>query len=220
VRLRSDPRMRSIIDISLPLDSSLPVWPNSTGIAVERVLDINNGDCVNNSHLSCDVHAGTHVDAPLHHLINGASVEQTPLTDLIGEVHVVEFLHTGIITKELLASLSLPANAQRLLIKTQNSHLWEKKSNIFNPSYVALTPDAAEWVVDNGIRLVGIDYLSVEPFDTGSQTHKILLKANVVILEGLNLSHVRPGTYELICLPIKLVGADGAPARVILRTLE
>lgn len=212
--------MRSIIDISLPLDSNLPIWPNSTGVTVERVLDLSKGDCVNNSHLSCDVHAGTHIDAALHHLVNGASVEQIALTDLIGEVHVVELLHTGIITREILEGLSLPGDAQKLLIKTQNSHLWEKKSNVFNSSYVALTPDAAEWVVDNGIHLVGIDYLSVEPFDTGSQTHKILLKANVVILEGLNLSHVRPGIYELICLPIKLVGADGAPARVILRTLE
>lgn len=212
--------MRSIIDISLPLDSNLPIWPNSTGVTVERVLDITKGDCVNNSHLSCDVHAGTHIDAPLHHLVNGASVEQIALMDLIGEVHVVEFLHTGIITEEILEGLSLPGNAQRLLIKTQNSHLWAKKSSVFNPSYVALTPDAAEWVVDNGIRLIGIDYLSVEPFNTGSQTHKILLNAKVVILEGLNLSHVQPGTYELICLPIKLVGAEGAPARVILRTLE
>ena len=212
--------MRSIIDISLPLDSSLPIWPDSTGVAVERVRDLNKGDCVNNSHLSCDVHAGTHIDAPLHHLADGASVDQIALTDLIGEVYVIELLHTEIITREILEGLPLPGNAQKLLIKTRNSRLWEGKSNVFNPSYVALTPDAAEWIVDSGIRLIGIDYLSVEPFNTGSQTHKILLNAGVIILEGLNLFHVHPGTYELICLPIKLIGAEGAPARVILRTLE
>jgi len=212
--------MRDIIDISLPLDSNLPIWPSSTGVTIERVRDMNKGDALNNSHLSCDVHAGTHVDAPLHHLANGASIEQIPLTDLIGEAHVIEVLHTEIITREILEGLSLPTNIQKLLIKTQNSHFWEKKSSTFNSSYVALTPDAAKWIVDNEIHLIGIDYLSVEPFNASSQTHKILLNAKVVILEGLNLSHVRPGKYELICLPIKLVGADGAPARAILRTLK
>lgn len=212
--------MRNIIDISLPLEPSLPIWPGSTGIAVERVLDIDRGDSVNNSHLSCDVHAGTHIDAPLHHLTGGAGVEQVYLTDLIGEAYVVELLHTEIITRETLEESSLPRNVQRLLIKTQNSHLWKSKESIFDPSYVALAPDAAEWIVANGIRLVGIDYLSVERFDAGSQTHKILLEAGVVIVEGLNLSDAYSGTYELICLPLKLVGADGAPARAILRTLE
>jgi arylformamidase len=116
-----------------------------------------------------------------------------------------------------LETLNLPGSTRRLLLKTRNSKLWEMPSPRFEPDYVALDPDAARWIVDKGIRLVGVDYLSVQRFaDSEATTHRVLLEAGVVIVEGLNLTSVAPGPYRLVCLPLKLVGSDGAPARTIL----
>lgn len=175
------------------------------------------GDPVNNSKLECDVHIGTHIDAPWHFVPKGKTIEQLSLNKLIGEAFVINMTGLSEISKESLERLNIPSGVKKLLIRTDNSEHWRKKKPYFNKKYVALTADAASWIVENGIELVGIDYLSIQRYEDPPLTHEILLKAETVIVEGLNLSEVDPGIYEFICLPIKLVGADGAPARAVLR---
>jgi arylformamidase len=138
----------------------------------------------------------------------------------VGEAYVADLPDVETITASSLEHLALPPGVTRLLLRTRNSALWAGEMGAFREDYTALTSDAAQWVVDRGIRLIGVDYLSVQHYHDGPLTHQILLHAEVVILEGLNLGHVAPGEYELLCLPLKLVGADGAPARAILRTLS
>ena len=162
------------------------------------------------------MHTGTHVDAPWHFLENGSTVEQLPIDVLIGQAIVAYLPGVSAVTASDLADLVLPPSKKRLLLRTSNSELWAKGVPEFRKDYVALTADAARWVVDQGVRLIGVDYLSVQRYDDSSITHQILLGANVIILEGLNLTDVQPGPYELVCLPLKLVGSDGAPARAVL----
>lgn len=208
--------MKKIIDISVSLNTDMPSWPGSVGIQITRQKSIDNGDAVNNSILKCDVHVGTHIDAPLHFVQDGKGIDQLNLNDLIGPALVVDLLDQNIISKQLLEDLVLPDGIRRILFHTRNSELWEKEPHRFVRAYVGLTPDAAQWIVDNGIRLVGIDYLSIQCYDSDPDTHKILLNSGVIIVEGLNLADVPSGLYELICLPLKLTGSEGAPARAVL----
>lgn len=204
-------------DISLPVAPGLPVWPGDPPIVLERYKAISEGDGVNISLLSCGVHTGTHIDAPSHFIEGGLSVERLPLEVLIGQAQVVELLDVPAITPEGLEALKLPDGTERLLLKTSNSALWAESYHRFYPDFVALTPEAARWLVQKRIRLVGIDYLSVQRFaDPEPLTHRLLLGAGVVVVEGLNLRGVPPGSYRLICLPLPLVGSDGAPARAVL----
>jgi len=206
-----------IIDISLPLSSSLPVWPGDPRVVIKRTKDLDEGSMVNNSHLSLCIHSGTHLDAPFHFLKSGATVDQLPLEVLIGPAFVCFIPEVDHITASDLKRIQLPPKIKRILLRTRNSELWTKRVSEFVPDYVALTPDAAEWMVEQKIELIGIDYLSIELYgDPESRTHLILLSANVVILEGLNLAGVEPGIYQLICLPLKIPGAEGAPARAVL----
>jgi arylformamidase len=206
-----------ILDISVPVNAESPVWPGDPQIQIERYRLISDGNNSNNSRITCSVHSGTHVDAPAHFIENGACVEQLSLEILTGPVTVVELLEAEIITPELLEAQALPPNTRRLLIKTKNSALWADPGHAFNPDFVALDPESARWIVNRGIDLVGIDYLSIQMFkDTKPLTHRILLEAAVVIVEGLDLRGVDPGDYQLFCLPIKLAGCEGAPARAIL----
>lgn len=209
--------MKNVIDISVPLYPEMLIWPGSAGIKLMQTSRLDEGNGVNNSKLICDVHIGTHVDAPLHYIRDGKTIEQLKLDDLIGLAAVVYLPNIKSVTKDVLENLSLPENTRRLLLRTRNSVLWENESRRFQTNYVALTRDAAQWVVDHNIRLIGVDYLSVQRYDDDSQTHEILLSAGVIIVEGLNLAHVESGLYELICLPLKLVGSEGAPARAVLR---
>lgn len=210
--------MTRYIDISVPISNSLPVWPGSPKVQMRRGLDLDKGDIANDTTLEFSVHTGTHIDAPLHFVRGGQSVDQISLNTLIGKVYIAECENEVIaITKDILEGLNIPSGTCRLLIKTRNSQLWESQISEFQKDFVALTADAAQWVVDRDIRLIGIDYLSVQRFDDGPETHEILLKAGVVIIEGLNLASIGPGFYELICLPIKLKDIEGAPARVILK---
>jgi arylformamidase len=206
-----------IIDISLSIRPDLPVWPGDPPIVLERIRARSEGSASNDSRIACSVHSGTHVDAPLHFIDQGASVEQLPLDILVGPAVVVEDLRAEVITPDILESLALPEETTRLLIKTRNAALWRDDKLAFNPDFVALDSQAARWLVDRGIGLIGVDYLSVQLFkDKDPTTHRVLLDAGVVIVEGLDLHAVKPGTYQLICLPLKLVGSDGAPARTIL----
>ena len=203
-------------DISLTLSESIPIWPGDKGAEFKQFLEVCKGEVANVTAIKMSAHTGTHVDAPCHFLKDGYSVEKLPLEVLIGKAVVVEALDVKLITKEVLENVNIPPNTERLLIKTQNSEQWASGATEFIEDYVAISADGAEYLVDQGVKLIGVDYLSVAPFDRLVDTHRILLKAEVVILEGVNLTEVSPGTYTLYCLPIKIAGSDGAPARAIL----
>lgn len=217
-RLRS--QLADLIDISLPLRPGMPVWPGSIGFHLTRTMRLDAGDVANVSRLECDVHVGTHVDAPWHFLPNGRTVEQLSLDVLVGTAVVAHLPDARVVTPDVLAELGVEPRVERLLSRTRNSQLWAAEVPDFRQDYAALTTEAAHWVVDRGIRLIEVVYLSVQRYGDGSLTHQVLLEAGVIILEGLNLAHVRPGLYELLCLPLRLAGADGAPARAVLRTLS
>jgi arylformamidase len=159
---------------------------------------------------------GTHVDAPLHFIPGGASIEHLPLAAMIGPAYVADLRMTSQITADTLSNARIPAGTVRLLLHTTNSERWSRDLP-FTPDFVALSPSAAAWIVDHEIALLGVDYLSVQRFRDGPETHQILLDAGVVIVEGLDLSQPEAGEYELIVLPIKLAGAEGAPARAVIR---
>jgi arylformamidase len=204
-----------IIDVSVRLDSNLPTYPGNPPFALEAVKRIQDGGSSNVSALRMSAHAGTHVDAPRHFFDQGVGTEGLPLDLLIGRARVVEVLSRKAIGAEELAPLNLSEDI-RLLIKTHNSRLWG--SPTFHPEYVGLTESGARLLVDRGVKVVGVDYLSIEEFKKpGAPAHHVLLGGGTVIIEGLNLLDVEPGVYDLLCLPLLVVGSDGAPARVVLR---
>lgn len=206
-----------ILDISVPVSPGLPVWPGDSPVELERYRALSAGDDCNASRVCCSVHTGTHVDAPGHFIDNALTVEDLSLDALIGPAIVIEVPGAEAIEPDFLESISLPYDTERLLFKTRNSNLWRIPDHSFHSDYVALSPQSAAWIVDRGIRLVGVDYLSVQMFDDLEPlTHRTLLRAGIVIVEGLDLQAAHAGSYQLICLPLKLVGSDGAPARAVL----
>jgi arylformamidase len=207
----------AIYDVSVGVSRGMPVWPGDPAVNLERVERISEGSNANVSRLACSVHTGTHVDAPLHFVDGMYGVDQMPLEDLIGDALVVDFEGGEHIDAGMLDAAGIPLGTRRLLLKTRNSEFWAEPEHNFHRDFVAIEPDGAQWVVDRGLRLVGVDYLSVAPFGRSTTTHRILLGAGIIVVEGMNLSAVPPGEYELVCLPLKLMGSDGAPARAILR---
>lgn len=205
-----------IYDISLPISETMVVWEGQPPVAITYVRHLANGDHATVSNLSMTVHTGTHVDAPSHHVVDGRGADELELETLVGPARVVYAPDAAALTCEVLESLGIPTATERLLIRTRNSALWSRSHGTFTKDYVGLTADGACWLVDRGARLVGTDYLSVVAWEHLVQAHRILLRAGVILLEGLDLSEVDPGTYELACLPLKVVGGDGAPARAIL----
>ncbi|MDQ3766572.1 MAG: cyclase family protein [Actinomycetota bacterium] len=205
-----------IFDISVPLRPGMPVWPGSTGCFIHRLTDQARGDEVTGSTVGMDLHCGTHLDAPLHFMPDGAAVEETDLDSCIGPAFVADLRGVREIDAGHLDE-RVPRSVSRLLLKTDNSSMWESKA--FFEDFSALTVKGAQWVVDRGIRLVANDYLSIQLFGGDRRTHLSLLEAGVVILEGIDLSGVQPGTYELICLPLRVVDAEAAPARAVLRSV-
>ncbi|MBC8496711.1 MAG: cyclase family protein [Chloroflexi bacterium] len=206
-----------IHDISLTISPNLPTWPGDPGITLERISKMEDGANANVTHMSLGVHTGTHVDAPFHFLGGDtATVESLSLDVLVGPATVVYLPDTDLITAGDLQNADLPPDAVRLLFKTRNSEIWQQGEMQFQEDFVALSADASEYLVGRGVVLVGVDYLSVAPFNDSVPTHRILLKAGIVALEGLDLSGVEPGEYHLTCLPLKIAGSDGAPARAIL----
>jgi arylformamidase len=204
-----------LIDVSVPLDAQLPTYPSNTPFSLEPMKRLAQGGSSNVSSLHLSAHAGTHVDAPFHFFDSGTGTEALALDTLIGPARVVELTTRKSITADDLASLDLSKDV-RLLIKTHNSQLWGDPA--FHPDYVGVDESGARHLVDHGVKLVGVDYLSVEAYKTpGAPAHHLLLRAGVIVIEGLNLRDVAPGVYELICLPLCIVGSDGAPARVVLR---
>jgi len=205
-----------IYDLSLIISPDLPTWPGEPRAKLERTSSIADGEIANVTHISMGAHTGTHVDAPDHFLDNGKGVDQIPLDLLIGPAVVVQLPDAETITAEMLREAGIPAYVKRLLFKTRNSEYWAKGETEFQHDFMALSVDAAEYLVGRGVEVVGVDYLSVAPFDASIPTHKTLLQADVLVIEGLDLSEVPPGEYTLHCFPLKIVGADGAPARVVL----
>jgi arylformamidase len=190
-------------------------WPDNPPIELVRTMDMAKGDPATVSRLSLGVHTGTHVDAPVHFVADGAGVDAIPLDRLLGEARVVEVGEGPSIGAAQLSAVD-PRPGERLLFKTRNStRCW--KTDRFLSDFVHLSPEAAALLADRRVLTVGIDYLSIAGMEEGVPTHVALLEKGICIIEGLDLSSVQPGSYELICLPLRLAGADGAPARVLLR---
>jgi arylformamidase len=205
----------TIVDVTVPLSDKVPTYPGNVPFSLQLVKTLAAGASSNVSALHLGAHTGTHVDAPRHFFDDGRGVEALPLEVLVGPARVVELPTLAPITAERLSRLDLDG-ATRVLFKTGNSGLWSSAE--FSPRFAHVTADAAEWLVERGIRLVGVDYLSVEGFKTpGAPAHHVLLGAGVVVVEGLDLSAAPAGDCELLCLPLPVAGGDGAPARVVLR---
>ena len=205
-----------IYDITVPISAELPVYPGDPNIELERVMSLKNGDIANVTRLCCSTHIGTHVDPPSHFIDGARSLDELPLETLIGTARVVDVGDVPAIDAAVLRGCNLNG-ATRVLFKTRNSSFWPE-AKTFHEDFVYIAPDAARRLVEFGVQLVGIDYLSVEKFGFDEPaTHLILLGADVVIVEGLALRDVPPGDYELFCLPLKIKNGDGSPARVVLR---
>ena len=199
-----------LFDVSVPVDERLPTWPGDPTFSRRLASAIADGAEANVSELRCGVHTGTHIDAPNHFIDGAGGIETIDLDALVGPAIVADVGAAETIDEAVLAGIDLDG-VERILFRTGNGRLWEQDG--FASEFVATTPAGAQVLVDRGVRLVGVDYLSVGD----AETHRILLGARIVCLEGLDLRAVPPGGYDIFCGPIKLAGSDGAPARVILR---
>ena len=212
-----------IYDITVPISNELPTWPDDPAVQLTVWRSLSSGDGANVSMLNFGAHTGTHVDAPAHFIDGAAKVEELPLDALIGETQVVEVPEdVQAIDVDFVLAYCDP-RIPRVLFKTRNSEFWNESEPEFHTDFTYLDLEAAKKLVEQGIKLVGIDYLSIEKFHSEKhETHLALLSHGVVILEGLNLTAISAGKYELICLPLRLRSnkGDGAPARVVLRTIE
>ena len=206
------------IDISTPLDpESTPVYPENFGLVFTYTSELNNGDGVNLSKFSLGAHSGTHVDAPLHFLEGGFSIDHIDVGRLIGPAQVIELpADAPCLTAALLEQYSWRGN-ERLLFKTRNSSRDLLANPNFQQQYVYISADAAELLATEPLAMVGVDYLSVEGFQHEPRTHRALLGNSIAVVEGLRLTDIAPGAYDLVVLPLKTVGHEAAPARALLR---
>jgi arylformamidase len=208
---------RRIWDISVPVRNGGVVYPGNPPITITAVQSIAAGDTANVSRIELGSHTATHVDAPLHFMDGGAGVDELPLDVLIGPARLIGFGDDVLAVGEAELRRHDLSGVTRVLIQTRNSAWLATGSAEFHPDFTHVTPDGAEYLVSLGVRLVGVDYLSVEQFRSPHhRTHKTLLSNGVVIVEGLVLSEPPAGDYELYCLPMLLAGLDGAPARAVL----
>lgn len=205
----------AIYDISVPIHPGMVIYRRNPGVEFRRELSIDAGDGANVSELTLGAHTGTHIDGPLHFFNDGDGADSLPLEAMIGRVEVIEIPDPGdAIGEATLRGLEIPEGTTRLILKTPNSKLWDLDE--FTHDFVRLDKSGALHVIEIGLELIGIDYLSIGDHDA----HVELLGKGIVALEGLDLRAIEPGSYELICLPLKLVGTDGAPSRVVLRDLD
>jgi arylformamidase len=212
-----------IYDLSVPISSELPAWPSDPAIQIDDWSKLANGDGANVTSLHFGAHTGTHVDAPAHFIEGAKKVESLDLEALIGEAEVVAVPEEFRVIDEEFVEKNCKLGTTRFLFKTRNSAFWTTDNTDFRTDFTHLDLGAAQWLVEQGVKLVGIDYLSIEKFGSKDhEVHRALLSHEVVILEGLNLADVPAGRYELICLPLRLRTnlGDGAPARAVLRTLN
>jgi len=206
------------IDISVPLHTGMAHWPDNPPVLIERMEDIDRGDTANVSKLSLGAHTGTHMDAPVHFFPGGKGIDTMPLTATIGLARVIEIQDSESIKSDELRPHQIQ-RGERILFKTRNStRCWQ--TDDFVQDFVYISHEAAQYLAAQQIQTVGVDYLSVGGFfKDGVETHHALLSAGIWIIEGLDLSAVKAGRYDMICLPVKLHGSDGAPARAILRPI-
>jgi len=207
------------IDISAPVTDGMVRWPDNPPVRVERVFDQERGDPATVSRVDMSVHTGTHMDAPKHFRADGEGIEKVPIDAVVGRARVIELPGVSSVSRARLERAGA-GRGERLLIKTDNSrHAWWREE--FHEDFVHLTTDGAACLGEKSTRCVGVDYLSVAEYGGDAHgTHRALLDAGVAIIEGLNLAPLRAGTYELCCLPVRIEGADGAPARAVVRRIE
>jgi arylformamidase len=207
-----------LIDISLEIGPAMLVWPGDPAVEVIPRKQIANGDAANVSEVRMGTHTGTHVDPPNHFVEGGRGIDAVSLDVLVGDAWVVDGRHLDQpISVAEMEKLGIPDGTQRVLLRTANSELWRDEQPSFPSTYACLTAESARWVVDRGIQLIGVDFLSVEEKGTeGHPVHHALLENGVVIVEGLDLGEVEPGAYTLVCLPLRIKDGDGGPARAIL----
>jgi arylformamidase len=206
----------AVYDVTVPLKPDMPTYAGEEpGPILSFHSLISEGQSANVSALSIGSHTGTHVDAPCHFLEGRSGVEAMPLESLVGPCQVIEYGGDRHITAADLEAAGIPASTRRLLIKTRSGRFWD--DTVFRSDFVGLAGDAGGWLADRGYLLVGIDYMSIEQFRSAThEVHKALLEKNIVIVEGVDLRTIAPGAYFLVCAPLKVVGAEGAPARVFL----
>lgn len=206
-----------IYDISVPISPTMPTYPGDPPVSITPKLQIARGDAANVSLLSMGDHTGTHMDPPVHFIPGGKTIDQLDLTVFYGPARVLDLTQVvREIEAQHLEDARIPPGTVRVLFKTRNSRLWRERRD-FDKEYVGVGWDAARWLVEHGILLVGIDYLSVESYEAAEpNTHRTLLGAGVVALEGLDLSAVTAGDYTLACFPLKIQNGDGGPVRAVL----
>ncbi len=210
--------MSRLIDVSLGIGPEMLTWPGDPAADVVPRKQMAKGDSANVSELRIGTHTGTHVDPPVHFIEGADGIDRVPLEQLYGEAVVAELPEAnGPITVRDLDELRVPEGTTRLLVKTSNSKIWDQDRPSFPDHYACLTVDAAEWVVKRGIRVVGVDFLSVEEKGSeGHPVHKTLLSNGISIIEGLDLREAPTGPCTLLCFPLKVLNGDGGPARAAL----
>jgi len=205
-----------IIDCSIPLSAKTPVFPGDESFSLNRVAEFSARDDVELSHFSASTHSGTHIDAPAHFIPGGKKLNEIPIERLVGKVRVVEIFDSECITLDSLQKYDLQ-NSRRIFFKTRNSQLWHTHPHEFIQDFVYLGEDAARYLAGLELFMVGIDYLSIDSAESENYpAHILLLEKEILIVEGLNLSEVSTGTYDLVCAPLKIENAEAAPARVLL----
>ena len=192
-----------IHDLTIPIHEGMPVWPGDNPVVLQRRAKIEEGAHANVSFMSLSAHTGTHVDAPYHFIADGSKVHEMPLAVLIGPAQVVEVPDTvSVINADQIAALCLQPGTERVLFKTRNSKFWDLKEEVFQTQFVGIDQGAAQELVKLGVKLVGIDYLSIAPYKNSKPTHDVLLGAKMVVIEGLDMRHITAGSYTLYCLPL------------------
>ncbi len=203
------------LDVTVPIRDGMVHWPGDPAVRVTRVQALEHGHPATVTHLDLGVHTGTHVDAPVHFIAGAAGIHELPLASLLGPARVVALPDARTITAEAIEGVD-PVAGERLLFRTDNSaRCW--RDDRFVPDYTYLSLDAARHLAARRVATVGVDYLSIGGGEDGRAIHRVLLESDICVIEGLNLSQIAPGLYDLICLPLRIHDADGAPARVLLR---
>jgi arylformamidase len=208
------------LDISVPLQPGITQWPTQQDLEIRTLADHEEQQHHESEVRQLNMHLGTHIDAPLHFIPNGNSLQAIGLDRLMGPAQVISITGCAVVTADHLAEADIHEATTRLLIHTDNSAKWDHPTHKFDPDYCALDASAARWLIDHDIDLVGIDYLSIQKFNDGPEVHQLLLGAEVIILETLDLRDISPGMYHLICLPLRINDVEGAPARAILQYMR